>query len=69
MRCCRRKAVGVRNRPVRKHTAAATAGDSKSLCVDVAALENLVDSNHQVAVIVARVVILNDVAEILAIAG
>ena len=37
--------------------------------VDIAALENFIDADHQVAIVVARIVILNDIAEFLTIAG
>ena len=65
----RRKAIGMRDGPVGEHTATAAAGHAEFLLVDVAALEKFVDADHQIAIVVARIVILNDVAELLAIAG
>ena len=53
--------------PIRQQSAAAAAGYAKFLVVDVSALNEFIDSEHQVFVIVARIMVLNDVAEFLAI--
>src|ERR1700688_1966601 len=63
-----REAIGLRNCPIGKHSPATAAGYPKLLRIHVAALENFIDSGHQIAVIVARIAILDDVAEFLAIA-
>src|ERR1700741_586835 len=59
----------MRDCPVGENATAAAASHSKLLRIDVAALQELVHANHQVAVIVARIVILNDFSEVLAVAG
>src|SRR5882762_5109825 len=64
-----RKAVGLSNCPVRKHAASAATSHPEFFEIDVAALENFVHSRHEVVVVVARIVVLNDVAEILPVAG
>ena len=53
--------------PVRQQAAAAAAGHAQLLLVDVAALNHLIDAGHQIFVIVARIMVLNDVAEFLAV--
>jgi hypothetical protein len=55
----RREAVGVGNDPVGENAAAAAAGHRKFFRVDIATLQEFVHVNHQVAVIVTRIVILN----------
>src|SRR5208282_6822611 len=69
LRYRRGKAVGLCNRPVGEHAAAATARDAEFPGIDVAALEDFIHSHHQVAVVIPRIVVLNNVAEILPIAG
>ena len=64
----RLEALRLRDRPVGQQTAAAAAGDAEPVRVDVALLEHLVDAGHQVLVVVAGVVVLDDVAEVLAVA-
>ena len=59
----------MRDGPIGEDAAAAAAGDAKFFWIDVAALEQFVDSDHQIAVIIAWVVVLNNVAEFLAVAG
>ena len=61
------EAVRLRHDPVRQQAAAAAAGDAHPRLVDVALLQDLVDARHQILVVVARVVVLNDVAEVLAV--
>src|SRR5437899_4975507 len=63
------KAVGLGNRPVSEHAAATATSNTEFPGIDVAALENFIHSRHQVAVVIARIVVLNDVAEILPVAG
>src|ERR1700681_4039192 len=63
------KAVGLGNRPVGEHAAAAAAGYTEFLRIYVAALEDFIHSRHQITVVIARIVVLNDVAEILPVAG
>src|SRR2546423_1129847 len=62
------KTVGMANGPISQETATAASSHSQFLGIDVAALEYLIDSYHQVAVIIAGIVILNDIAELLAVA-
>src|ERR1700733_14018219 len=45
------------------------ASHAEFLLVDITALEKFVDADHQIAIVVARVAILNDITELLAIAG
>src|SRR6185295_13633590 len=54
--------------PVGQQSAAAAPGDAELLLVDVTALDQIIYSCHQVLVIVAGIVVLDDVAEILAVA-
>src|SRR5215472_1992889 len=61
--------IRVRDCPVGEHTATAAAGYTEFLRVDVPTFEDFVHADHQVAVVVARIVILNEVAKILAVAG
>src|SRR5579859_5754831 len=55
--------------PICEDASAAAAGYTEFLLVDVATLDEFVDTDHQIAIVVARVVILNDIAEFLAVAG
>jgi hypothetical protein len=55
--------------PICEDASAAAAGYPEFLLVDVATLNEFVDTDHQIAIVVARVVILNDIAELLAVAG
>src|SRR5260370_35309400 len=52
-----------------KNAAAAPTSHSEFFSVDVPTLQEFVHTDHQVAVIVARIVILNDVSGVLAVAG
>src|SRR3954468_13382150 len=61
----RLEALGLRDRPVGEETAAAAAGDPEAAGVDVAFLEDFIDSCHQILVVVARITVLDDVAELL----
>src|ERR1700694_996474 len=63
------KAVGLGNRPVSKYAPTTAAGHPEFFGINVAALEDFIHSRYQVAVVVARIVVLNDVAEILSVAG
>ena len=63
----RLEAGRLRHDPVGQQAAAAAAGDAHPRLVDVALLQDLVDAGHQVLVVVARVVVLDDVAEVLAV--
>src|SRR6516165_11419195 len=69
LRYCSRKAVRMRNGPVGEDSATAAPRHAEFLLVDVATLEEFVDSDHQVSVVVTGVVVLNDVSELLAITG
>ena len=57
------------NHPIREQTTAASAGHAQFFVVDIAALDHLIHAGHEIFVIVARVMVLNDVAEILAVSG
>src|SRR6516164_7272570 len=59
----------MRDGPVSEDAATTTAGHAEFLWVDVTTLQQFVDASHQVAIVVARIVILNDITELLAIAG
>src|SRR4051794_8199016 len=65
----RREAIGVANGPIRQQAAAAATCHAEFCIVDVTATNHLIDTNHQVFVVVARIVVLDDVAEVLAIRG
>src|SRR2546423_15566172 len=53
--------------PVGEHTAATATGDAHLRRIDVAAFQNLVDADHQILVVVAGIVVLDDVGEILTV--
>ena len=55
------------DRPVREQSAAAAAGDAHTIRIDVSSLQQLVDAGHQIFIVVTRVVVLDDVAELLAV--
>src|ERR1700682_2522429 len=57
--------MGLGDGPVGEYSAAAATGDSHARRVHVPALENFIDAQHQVLVVVARIVELDDVAEVL----
>src|SRR5438105_7912882 len=59
----------LRHNPVREEPAAAAARDAYPRFIDVALLHHFVHTRHQILVVVARVVELNDVPELLAIVG
>src|SRR5215467_732619 len=59
----------MRDGPVSEDAATTAAGHAEFLWVDVTTLQEFVDAGHQIAIIVARIVILNDIAELLAIAS
>ena len=61
------KRCGLRDRPVGQQPAAAAAGDAEPVRVDVALLQHLVHAGHQILVVVAGIVVLDDVAEVLAV--
>ena len=65
----RLEALRLRDRPVREQAAAAAAGHAEPIRVDVAFLQHFVDAGHQVLVVVAGVVELDDVAEVLTVGG
>src|SRR5208283_6199502 len=65
----RSKAVCVRNGPVGEDATSAAAGNGKLLLVHVTAFQKFIHADHEVAVVVARIVILNDISKILAVAG
>ena len=55
--------------PGGQHAAAAAAGDEQPLRVDVAASDHGVDARHEVVVVLVRVVVMNQIGELLAVAG
>src|SRR5207237_10712179 len=59
----------LRHNPVREEPAAAAARDAYPRFIYVALLPHFVHTRHQILVVVARVVELNDVPELLAIVG
>jgi hypothetical protein len=69
LRYRRREPIRMRNRPVGENAASATPVTASFFGVNAATLQEFAHADHQVAVIVARIVILNDVAEVLAVAG
>src|SRR5206468_4967206 len=64
----RGKTVGVPHNPVGEQAAAASTGYTQFLLVDAASPNDFVDTRHQVFEIVARVFVLDDVSERLAVA-
>src|SRR5262249_26361649 len=66
---CRRKPRGLCDGPVGQQSAAAAAGDAHLLVVDVATTNELIDTGHQILVVVAGILVLNDVAKVLTVAG
>src|SRR5690348_17321138 len=58
-----RKAMRLRDRPVREQPAAASARHTQVRRIDVPTTHERVDGHHQILVIVARIVVLDDVAE------
>jgi len=69
MRRCGPETIRLSDHPGGQQPAAAAAGHAEPPGVDVLALRHRVDHGHQVAEIVARVAVLDDVAEHLPIAG
>ncbi len=59
----------MRDGPICEDASTAAAGYAEFLLVDVATLQDFVDADHQIAIVVARIVVLNDVAKILTVAG
>ena len=56
------------NDPIGQETAAAAAGDAELFLIDAAAPNDFIHAGHQVLEIVARIFVLNDVPESLAVA-
>src|SRR5579862_5230178 len=65
----RGEAVGVSDGPISEDAAAAAASDTEFFAVDVSALENLIDAGHEIAIVIAGIVILDDVSEVLTVSG
>jgi hypothetical protein len=63
------EALGLRDHPIGQQPSAAATGDAHAALVHVAAFQDLVDTRHQILVVVARVLELNDVAEVLPVVG
>ena len=59
------KSRGLRNGPIGQHAAARAARDAELFLIDVAAFDDLIDGEHEVFVVVAGIVVLDDIAEIL----
>src|SRR5690349_11193330 len=55
--------------PICKQTTAASTGYTQFPGIDIAALDDLIHSGHQVFEVITRIVVLNNVAELLAIRG
>src|SRR5271167_1014754 len=53
--------------PIREQSSSTAAGDAELVFIDVAALQQLIDSGHQVLEVVTRIFVLDDVSEFLAI--
>ena len=68
VRRCGREAIGLADNPCRQHAAAAAAGDKHVALVNEALLQQLVDAAHQVVVILARIGVVDLVAERAAVA-
>ena len=64
-----REAIRLADRPRRQHAAAAAAGHEHVALVDEAFFQELVDAGHQVVVILARIRVVDPVAELAAVAG
>ena len=63
----RGEARGLSHHPVREQSATASAGHAQFVLVDVPAANHFIHPGHQIFVIVAGIMILNDVAKILAV--
>ena len=61
------EALRLGDRPVGQQPAAAAAGHAEPCRIDVASLDHLVHAGHQVFVVVAGIVVLDDVAEVLTV--
>src|SRR5215467_9105623 len=69
LRYGRREPIRMGNGPIGQNAAATATRHGELMRIDVTALQQFVHADEQVAVVVAGIVILNDVAEVLAIAG
>src|SRR5207248_2768640 len=61
------KPLRVCDYPVGEQTAAATTSNAKLFVIDVTALDHFIDAPHEVLIIIAGIMILNDVSELLAV--
>src|SRR6185369_2851623 len=68
LRNCRCKTRRLRDGPVSQQTATAAARHTHLLLIDVAALDQLIDAGHQIFVIVAGIIVLDDVPKLLPVA-
>ena len=63
------EAIRLADDPRREHAAARTAGDEQVVGVDVALRDHRIDAGHQVVVVIARIGVVDQVAEGFAVAG
>src|SRR5439155_22598455 len=61
------KPLRVRDHPVGEQAAAAAASNAKLFVIDVTAVDHFIDAAHQVLIVIAGIVILNDVSKFLAV--
>src|SRR5207253_3838704 len=61
------KPLRVRDDPISEQAASAAASNAKFFVIDVTALNHFIDAAHEVLIIIAGIMILNDVSELLAV--
>src|SRR5256885_10510493 len=67
MRTIRSEMIDMTNHPFSHQPATAAASDAEFFVVDVTALDHFIDAGHQIFKIIAGIMVLNHVAEILAV--
>src|SRR5690349_3066841 len=68
LRYCRRESRRLHDGPVRQQATAAAARHTHLLIINVTAFDQLIDTGHQIFVIIAGIVVLNDVSKLLSVA-
>ena len=65
----RSEAVGLRHDPGRQDAAARTAGDEQAVLVGIVLRDKFIDDAHQVIIVITRIIEVDQLGEVLAIAG
>src|SRR5882672_6747317 len=60
---------GLPHGPAGQEAPTAATCDAESLLIDVTVRQHLIDAGHEVAIVIARIAVLDDVGELLAVAG